>query len=267
MPGYSLASVDQLSLGGFFPDVLASVFVALGLRRTSFLRMEAEGVEVAEVPLDVFQETLAAACRAPTGILRNGGGSRSAQLAVQEGFNILAQQRAGSGGTPDVSLSLLRRVFYLRGVRFIVNDTRAASVAAQAAIANPVASGRGLVPLPQVSVTNTMTPAASNPGPPARSAAAAAAANAAAIDALSAQLEALRTSLARDGNIQLGLQAARATATGIELVQLFDRPLAFGYQALRVRPAPNQLLPAEPGPAREGANTQNGLISLCERVP
>jgi hypothetical protein len=247
MPGYTLASVDQAQMGGFLPNAIASLFGALGLRNTTYLRMEAEAVEVAELPLDRVQGLLARAC------LRDEFRARG-EPAVAEAFNILVAQRRGVGGVPDAHLALVRRVFYLRGIRFIIHDTRATAALAQAAVTpSPMAPGASAPTLAQVTV-NTTAPGTPAPTP----GSAAAAANAAAIDALT-KLSDLRDQLARHGNIQIALSAARATATGVELVQLFDRPLAFGFQALLVRPAEDQTRPVR-------SDTLTGYDALCERV-
>jgi len=62
MPSYSLASVDQAALGASVPNVWTSFLVGLGLRNSSYLRMEPEAVEVAELPLAAVLETIRAAC-------------------------------------------------------------------------------------------------------------------------------------------------------------------------------------------------------------
>jgi hypothetical protein len=236
LPGYSLASVDQVSLGAFVPEVVASFFGALGLRQTSFLRMEAEGIEVAELPLADFLDALAQGCSSPTVQARR---NRYAD-AVAVGYTLFHAQRdrrlqEGSSNTavPDTSMLIMRRVFYMRGVRFIVSDSRVGTAALQAATRSTIPSGNTPMQLPGVTVNTNVAPVTQGT-PAAGSPAEAAAANAAAITALQGQMEQLRGAIASGGNTQISLGLARAAGTGIELVQLFDRPLAFGYQAVEI---------------------------------
>jgi len=70
----------------------------------------------------------------------------------------------------------------------------------------------------------------------------------------------LRSGLIGAGsNIQIAASFARATAVGVELEQVFDRPLAFGYQAFFVD--------ARRDPAyRADRNNLNGFANVCRRV-
>jgi hypothetical protein len=245
MPGFTLASVDQAALGGFLPGLTASFFASLGLRHTSYLRMEAEGVEMADLPYDELRYLVASACNGDGRSTIFGGQGTGATGLVQATFNILDQQRTErppprTGGAAEEAVSpylaLMRRVFYLRGVRFIVDDSRVASAFQQLALQSTLQPGETPVTLPQLRGNTDLAAAApqgSTP-PPAGSPQAAAAANAAGITALQNQIEQLRTVLASGAGPQIGASFARAAATGVELVQLFDRPLAFGYQAVFV---------------------------------
>jgi hypothetical protein len=237
LPGFSLASVDQVSLSAFVPEVVASFFGALGLRQTSFLRMEAEGIEVAELPLADFLDALAQGCTSPTVQARR---NRYAD-AVVLGYTLFHAQRdrrlqegSSNATAPATSMLIMRRVLYMRGVRFIVSDSRVGTAALQAAIRSTLPNGNTPMQLPGVTVNTNVAPTMQGT-PAAGSPAEAAAANAAAITALQGQMEQLRGAITSGGNTQISLSLARAAGTGIELVQLFDRPLAFGYQGTALR--------------------------------
>jgi hypothetical protein len=56
-----------------------------------------------------------------------------------------------------------------------------------------------------------------------------------AMAALQSQIDSLRTAISSNANIQIAGTYAHATARGIEFVELFQRPLAFGYSDIRQR--------------------------------
>lgn len=231
LPGYTLASVDQGSFAAFLPGLIASFFTAIGFRHTSYLRIEAEGVEVAELPLADLVTTLDAACRAPAIRARQTAYSRGVSMA----YDIFESQRrrrektGGPKGAVVPRLHLLRKVFYMRGVRFVTEDSRVTAAVLDATVKKTLPDGASTVPTPSITVNNNPAPkdAAGTAGPQGNN-------NNAAIAALQAQIGELRTALAKGSNAQFGASFARAATTGVELVQLFDRPLAFGYQSLVV---------------------------------
>lgn len=259
MPGFTLASVDQASVGGFLPGLAASFFGALGLRQTSYLRIEAEGVEMADLPHDEVRALVYGACKAnaDTQFGRKGQGAEGLVLAA---YNILEQQQTEREAPANVEpyLALVRRVFYLRGVRFIVEDSRIAAAFLQASAESALRPGETPVSLPQLSASAELASAAggtASAGAPTASTAA----NAAAMAALQQQLEQLRAALVNASGPQLGATFARAAATGIELVQLFDRPLAFGYQAVFVDARWDPSRPAS-------AENLKGFVPLCNAI-
>ena len=289
MPGYSLASVDQAALALAIPNLFASFLGSVGLRSTSYLRIEAAGVEIAEVPYDEFRAILAGACAGSPSETQFGGrgvGGRGVVVAAFDQFEQWRRERADanarSRGTWSLAwreplpeapvqpyLGVLRRVFYLRGIRFVTEDSRAAAAMAQAAVRQTFPAGTQPVPLPQVTVNASPPPSP----PPAGAPAAAVAAQNAAIAGLQQQVDALRSGLATAGsNAQIAASFARATAVGVELVQIFDRPLAFGYQAFFVRADadPDQVATsdAERTGRPEDPSTRsrlNGFVPVCRR--
>jgi hypothetical protein len=266
LPALTLASVDQLSVGLFLPDLVATFFGALGLRRTSYLRLEPEGIEIADLPIVDWQAALETACLSPAVRQRTAAYQRAvaqARSTFEAQRRLRIAMRRGPTTPPTLSLVLARRVFYLRGIRFVLEDTSAAQLLAQAAIANPLPEGRSAVSLPPVTITNLAPTISGTPQPGSPTAADAAAA--ARIQALEQQVQQLRAALAQGDNTQIGLRAARATATGIELVQLFDRPLAFGYQAVFTTvdwTDPERAKDAHP----DDVLANSGLAPLCRTV-
>lgn len=255
LPGFTLAATDGATLGGVLPGPTASLAAALGLRQQRGLRLEAEGVELAELPLDQIRAIVAAACGGDPGRSVFGGDGAGGHGLVALGYAILDQQRGERGpaaraAAPQPILALLRRVVYLRGVRFVVTDRLVASALLQAAAPAPAAEDGAPVPLPAL---RTRADAARAPGD------ARAAETAAALAALQDQIEQLRGALAAAGGAQLGIGFVRAAATGIELVQLFDRPLAFGYQAVFVDARRDRQAPASP-------DNLDGLRPLCRAI-
>jgi len=212
-------------------------------------------VELAELPLDQIRAIVAAACGGDPGRSVFGGDGAGGHGLVALGYAILDQQRGERGpaaraAAPQPILALLRRVVYLRGVRFVVTDRLVASALLQAAAPAPAAEDGAPVPLPAL---RTRADAARAPGD------ARAAETAAALAALQDQVEQLRGALAAAGGAQLGIGFVRAAATGIELVQLFDRPPAFGYQAVFVDARRDRQAPASP-------DNLDGLRPLCRAI-
>ncbi|MFI5032755.1 MAG: hypothetical protein ACHQPH_18835, partial [Reyranellales bacterium] len=109
--------------------------------------------------------------------------------------------------------------------RYIYNDTRI--VAAEAAASAKIPAAQQPPALPNISMNVVTAPAAG--GAPAT----AADALAAKVASLQAQVDALRGAVASNTNIQVGATFTRATARGIEMIDLFQRPLAFGYVPFR----------------------------------
>ena len=272
MPAYTLASVDQTAFAAFFPGMVTSFFASMGLRSTSYLRLEAEAVEIAEVPFDEFRAIIYSACQADTSQTQFGGDGRGGAGVVQAAVGQFEQWRgeritANSAGGWNASLptasvepyiGVLRRVFYLRGIRFIVEDSRAAAAFGQAAIANTFPTGSQPISVPSVTVNANSIPAGA-PAPAAGSTGAAIAAQTAMIAGLQAQIDQLRTGLATGSNAQIAASFARATAVGVELVQVFDRPLAFGYQAMFVDARTDPSRPAD-------SKNLAGFAPVCNKI-
>ncbi|MFO1129645.1 MAG: hypothetical protein U1E66_14565 [Rhodospirillales bacterium] len=161
LPSYTLASVDNFSLAGTAPTAFANFLAAIGWRQTSSLRVEAEGVEIADLPNDKFFAAISKACHEP-------GNPFSNRPPV----------------VPNISMNVVTPT----------TGTQAGQ------------SGGTQAPQPN-------------------------AATAGDIAALQSQVDALRSAINSNANIQAGATYARATARGIEFVELFQRPLAFGYLA------------------------------------
>lgn len=278
MPGYTLASVDQVSVGALVPAVAQSLLAGLGLRRTSSLRMEALGVEVAEVPFDTLIGVLRDACDRSLGVFAKD--NKAGKTAVDGAAYVLFGQRRGRSGIDQISnktdekgeqrieglqFYIIRKVFYLRGIRFMISDGEAAAAFAQVALRNR---------LPEGEQAPKIAPLARSEGQDAKDD------TSAAIARLEQQVKELGKALdeAAGGNLQAAAQIARATATGIELVHVFDRPLAFGYQPIIV-PANVTMTPAaargsENKPERnekkkgsnEGRLSSDGFLPICKFV-
>lgn len=259
IPGYTLAAVDEGSIGAYVPLALASFFAALGIRRTQTLQMQAEGVEVADVPLEAVLATIRQACRNTSTVF---GDEKAGRALVAAASGILSKaweqrQRAAGGAIPAMSLQfdVLHRVYYLRGIRYTFNDSRVADIVAQAAIARHLpegvippalaglatSSGNSTTPQTQgASVTVNNGATASTPTPPDV---------AARLASIQSDLEKMRQAMATGTNIRVEGSYGRATSTGIELVDLFDRPLAFAYESM-----PMMI-----------ENAEDGLKPLCDR--
>lgn len=110
---------------------------------------------------------------------------------------------------------LVKRVYYMRGINYVYHDANAAAVAASAAL-NARISG----------VASTPTAPALAVGTPPTDAQIKSLSEA--VTSLSGQIT---KSLGTGGNIGVSSSFARATAEGIEMTEIFERPLAFGYVA------------------------------------
>ncbi len=274
MPGYTLASVDQATLAAAVPNIAASFFASIGLRSTTYLKIEPSAVEVAEIPFDEVRDIVITACEDSsdgTQFSMNGTSAKGTVAAAVEqleqwrGERVSAKVQQGEQveqaeqSTPAVQpyLTVLRRVFYLRGIRFIIEDTRVAAAFAQAAIAQNFPAGSQVVALPAIATAS----ASAGTGPTAP--------QSAAIADLQKQIDQLRTNLANAGsNIQIATSFARATAVGIVLEQIFDRPLAFGYQAFFTDARIDRNKPAidfSKTPPESYRNL-NGFANICDRV-
>jgi hypothetical protein len=235
-PGLTLASVDEFSAGGFVPQAFTSLLAALALRSTRYVRVEAEGVEVADVPLESIVAGLARACgdrRTPLGNSARGQGLVAfahdimhvrylERLAGARGAERTAREQAGF----KPQIYVLRRVIYLRGIRYIIDDSQTSAAMLRAAFSAPVRPDITPPSINQVSVTNTPPAGAGN------TSVGNVAESEARITAIRRELDELRTKLGTGNDAQLAASFARATARGIELVDLFDRPMAFGYETL-----------------------------------
>jgi hypothetical protein len=232
LPSYSLASIDNLSLAGTVPTKFANFLAAIGWRETTSLRVEAEGVEIAKLPTDDFVAALNATCNRPDSVFNNPRLARSSlELAIDElkGHAIKRREEAAKQGIelpekPVLRLYILREVYYLRGIRYIANNSKAYAMLVEAAARSGVKDAARPPTVPTIAMNVIQpTPTGSQGAPPATSAD---------VAALQQQIDALRTAVSSNANIQVGGTFARATARGIEFVELFQRPLAFGYVAL-----------------------------------
>ncbi len=224
-PSYSLASITDFTLAGSAPTAFASFLAAIGFRETTSLSVQAEGVEVASLPADDFAAGIRQACADPKNIF---GNPQLAQIPLrfanaELANNALVRQAYSKNKQPyRPALVMIRRVYYLRGVRYIFSDTRAFAAQLSAA-ANAKASPTQQLPTPPNISMNVVTPPASGAKPDAVTAE---------LASLQTQMDALRSAISSSSNIQVAGTFARATARGIEFVDLFQRPLAFGYVAI-----------------------------------
>jgi hypothetical protein len=227
LASYKLASADELQATWFVPSLWQSFLGSFGLRNTSSLEIEAEGVEIAELPLDQVLKTLRQACLDPNSVL----GTEQIDLLLYA-YRMLANynqqlQKSVGHGVPSISpeIYLLRRIYYLRGIRYIWKDSRTTAALLEAA--------RNTAPQPTAPPTiNTVTIANTPPTTTASAATSIGSEVQAQLDALKAEQAAQAKALSSGTNAQFALSYAAATARGIELVTAFDRPLAFGYEAL-----------------------------------
>ena len=236
LPKYTLASVDQAALSGAVPTAAASFFASLGFTQSKYLTLEAIGVEIAELPADTFAHVVRTACTAGTGTF---GDAAERDVVQGVGYNSMRawwQQRQSDAGSKPIApfaaqLYLLHKVFYMRGIRYIFNDEKAASAVLGASLANQFPTGVTPPPAP--------TPAA--PAPTPAGTGAGATELQAQMTALAQQINGLKNALPANTNTNIAGSYARATAQGVEMVDLFERPVAFGYVAFaeNLSPAAN----------------------------
>ena len=221
IPKYSLASVDQGSLAAVLPTTFARFMAALGLSRSVNLTVEAVGIEMATLPLDVMATAVRERCLSHIGVFGDTSLGQSVQIAA---FNIMqtwAQERGGRFADFKPKLYLITKVFYLRGIRYVYNDTTVSSAMFTAAFDT------------RLGASNTPSLATTGPPSPDLTASADKAADLnTRIADLTKSISDLNAKLAGNNNINVAGSTARATAEGIEIVQLFERPLAFGYEPL-----------------------------------
>ena len=234
MPKYGLAAVDQGSLAAVVPASLARFLAALGFSRSVNLTVEAVGLEMATLPLDTITSVVHDACVGGHGTMGNRGFGNVVQTA---GYNIMQNwwtqrrddARWGAIAGFDPRLYLIAKVYYLRGLRYIYNDTTASAATFTAALNTRLAA--------------TNTPPAATAASPNPTQAVANDTNAdldARIAALTKAIGDMGDKLASNNNINVGASAARATAEGVEIVQLFERPVAFGYEPLAENIGPDK---------------------------
>jgi hypothetical protein len=223
LPTYTLASVDNLSLAGSAPTQFANFLAAIGWRQTTSLRVEAEGVEIAKLPTDKFTAAITGACGEWGNPFSNPKLAKaSLEFAKAElvGFANIRKEEATEKGIElqeePPKLYMLREVYYLRGIRYIFSDTRAYAAMAEAAAKSGVKAASQPPVVPNISM-NVVTPASPGTQPAQPSALSGE------IAALQSQIDALRSAISSNANIQAGATYARATARGIEFVELFQR--------------------------------------------
>jgi hypothetical protein len=117
---------------------------------------------------------------------------------------------------------MLRKVFYLRGIRYIFSDTRAYSAILAAAASGKLPAAQQPPATPNISMSIVAAPQSGAQGSKPDAAAAQ-------LAALQQQIDGLRAAISSTSNIQVSGTFARATARGIEFLDLFERPLAFDY--------------------------------------
>jgi hypothetical protein len=248
MPKYTVAAFDQGGLSGAGSTPFASFFASLGFSRSQYLTVEPTAIQIAELPIDTIGDIVARRCRGGSGVLGNPARRDTVQRAGYGALQVYAEARRQAGGKEfDPQLFLLRRVFYLRGIRYIFNDGSVASAVMGAAFDPRL--GPGVSP-PAAPVP----PATPPPSGGAPATAADVTALKAQVDAVNKQLADLKAALPAGPNAGFAGSFAHATARGIELVQIFDRPLAFGYEpfaeTMRID-------------AKTGAFIVNGAVELC----
>jgi hypothetical protein len=263
LASYKLASVQEFAVAGAWQKFLG----AFGLRKTRSLEIEAEGVEVADLPLNQVLASIRQACHDVRGPLGSAN-----LLLVQEGYDILNHyrdavisqlQESSSNGPVNIKpvnpqIYLLWKVYYLRGIRYIWNDSDATAALLEAT-ANVGATSGGAP-----STINTVTVAA----PPPATATGDVKTLETEIQTLQARLDSLTKAIAGGG---AALTYAGATLRGIEFISAFDRPLAFGYEPIAWN-ALKQLKKGDPDPntgqpAKEDMVVfDRGLRKLCSET-
>lgn len=228
MPEYTLAAVTQGGAAGTIPQALSSFFAALGFSQAKYITVQAIGIEIAELPVDTFSGIVSSACKnTKSGVF---GNPEKRDIVQRIGYNALkawwderkARSEGGSIARFSPQLYLISKVYYLRGLRYIFHNNKAASAAVAAALTNKFSTGVTPPSAPAPS------PPAPSPQPPSKTAPSPQQAE---IDALTKEVTALKTAVAQNTNTNIAASYARATAEGVEMVDLFQRPVAFGYVA------------------------------------
>jgi hypothetical protein len=229
MPKYSLAVLDQATLGGSGATPFARFLGAFGLSQSKYLTMEAIAVQIAEIPLDRFGNVIRAACRNGNSILGNPTKIYNEQTTAFGAMLAQYYSREGdmpSSGAPNFEPQIMipRRVFYMRGINYVFNDSSVASAVISAAFNTRM----GTIAAPGAPKPAQTEPSVGNAKADDKSVAALVTS----ISALNKSIDALRSQLPAGDDAGFGFSGARATARGIEMVQYFDRPIAFGYDPL-----------------------------------
>ncbi len=175
---------------------------------------------MAELPFDTFAQIVAQSCLSA----EPGSLGKLMQNKVPElGYTAMSAELGNNLNPPFMpAVTIVRRVYYLRGIKFVFNDSKAAAAALNAALNTRLDASRTPAAPPPLSVTATASA-------PSGSGTIGSDLKAQVAD-LTQQMTQLKSNLATgNNNVNIASSFARATATGIELVQLFDRPLAFGY--------------------------------------
>jgi hypothetical protein len=229
LPSYSLGSIDNVTLAGSAPTGFANFLATIGFRRSTSLNVEAEGVEVATLPADEFAAAIRKACTSSGNPFSDPQLAKAAMTFADAELYSHAKTRHKAQQRPsDQSVAyrprliMLRKVYYLRGIRYIFSDTRAYSALIEAAASGKIPTASQPPATPNISMNVVTAPQsgvqASNPD-----------AMTTAMAALQSQIDSLRAAISSNANIQIAGTYAHATARGIEFVELFQRPLAFGY--------------------------------------
>jgi hypothetical protein len=225
IPSYSLASIDNVTLAGSAPTAFANFLVAIGFSRSTSLVVQAEGVEVATLPSDDFAAAISKACFAPNNPFGSLALARPSLAFADQEMRANARTRQRQSHDPvfryDPRLLMLRKIFYLRGIRYIFTDTRAYAAALEAAASSKIPVAQQPPTVPNISMNVVTTSQGTQAAKPD--------AATSQMSALQNQIDALRSAVSSNSNIQVAGTYARVTARGIEFVDLFQRPLAFGY--------------------------------------
>jgi hypothetical protein len=207
--------VSNFSGAAAMPSAFANFFAAMGIRQSDALEIEAEGIEIADLPEESFASAIRAACNDPASIFHDR--SRAYALLTLANGEL---QKNSTGPSYEPALYLLKRVYYLRGIRYILKDSRAYVALLEASSNAKIPSTAPAPTLPAVSV-NVVQPNQTSGTTQDETTAQ--------LSALQNQIDSLRAALVNTSNQQFAGTFARATAQGIEFVDLFQRPMAFGY--------------------------------------
>lgn len=227
VPGSTFASVTDATAGGFVPMKFTTLLAGLGLRSSTSVEIRPDAVEEAEVTIDNLAQVLTKVCQDPAtafddpvrGLKLTTIGTNLLEAAHRLRVNDAKQQHRNIPGVSPV-LFLLTKVYYLRSIRYVFNSNAAAAAFAQAALASKLPSGVTAPTANNVSVNVNPTDAGNPP------------AVAADVQQLRSELDSIRSSIASGTATQIAASIGHATATGYELIDVFDRPLAFAYEQI-----------------------------------